>query len=1019
MERSHAREAAGSTPAAAAPSAVPPDLAEAVARYGDGLGDYCRMWLGDVPDAAVAETVRAALLLARDRDPAPGGAAHGGRYGRARLYALARVCCLNGLTRPARGAAAIAGAPPRGRAADAAEPALAGLQALDRRQREVLELAFRHGLEAAEIAAVTGLGEERVEALLTEAQDTYEAWVNTVLLARASRAACPEGAGLAAAWEARPGRSARTRLRVHVTGCATCSAPARLTVDAGALLRRIPVTPLTGAQRALVLDPAASPPTGVRWRADGFPVQPDPERPATPADPLHAPTLSAALAANRTTGFWDEDSEAPADDLDVTKPIRILRQAPAGAGPSAGGGRPAVPPAFGSGGPAAPPDGWRGDDPVPRYGDGLAGGDGGAGDTVEVARPPGSGVARRRNPWARLADALSGDGGAGEPEEASSPRADAGLPRGASGTAGRRTPWSRFGEGPAGGDGGAGDTVEVARPPGPGVARRRNPWARLADGPSGGGDTGEPGESSASDAGSDERRGPSGASRRESLSSGSDDGPSGGYGGETVEVPRSPLSAPGEGRGASGAAGRRGPWSGIDDGPTDDGDDPGDTGERARPSPPVSGELRRRNPSSWGGDGLSGGDDAGKAGDPSLARAGSGGRRGASGAPRRESPWSRFYDDQPGLGGPLRLGGRATPVGDVGVTDDPGSRVGTFQQRSGPDDRFGSGLGAPFDAGDPDRSTRRRRPGKALVIGGGLVVTGGLLWAVFGMPGRTGVLGVANETPVGAAPPATPAPSASARASGDPAATGGGSGRTPDAAATSGGVPGDGGASRGGGTPKPTATAGARSGGGASGSGGAGRGATPGATRSPGGESGRDTDARARPGGTATPAPPKGGVPGTGSTTAPVARPSHSPKPTPTARRTAPARTPSPAPTRSAASPARLVVTVGERGRGSRTLLLRAVNGTVAWQAGLSTPLLQLSARQGITPNGLRSRLQVRLTPLDTIAARGSGAVDELLRTCGRAQTATLRITWRGVNAAGVRKEGVTPLRIRFTRPCP
>lgn len=942
MERSHAREAAGSTPAAAAPSAVPPDLAEAVARYGDGLGDYCRMWLGDVPDAAVAETVRAALLLARDRDPAPGGAAHGGRYGRARLYALARVCCLNGLTRPARGAAAIAGAPPRGRAADAAEPALAGLQALDRRQREVLELAFRHGLEAAEIAAVTGLGEERVEALLTEAQDTYEAWVNTVLLARASRAACPEGAGLAAAWEARPGRSARTRLRVHVTGCATCSAPARLTVDAGALLRRIPVTPLTGAQRALVLDPAASPPTGVRWRADGFPVQPDPERPATPADPLHAPTLSAALAANRTTGFWDEDSEAPADDLDVTKPIRILRQAPAGAGPSAGGGRPAVPPAFGSGGPAAPPDGWRGDDPVPRYGDGLAGGDGGAGDTVEVARPPG-----------------------------------------------------------------------------PGVARRRNPWARLADGPSGGGDTGEPGESSASDAGSDERRGPSGASRRESLSSGSDDGPSGGYGGETVEVPRSPLSAPGEGRGASGAAGRRGPWSGIDDGPTDDGDDPGDTGERARPSPPVSGELRRRNPSSWGGDGLSGGDDAGKAGDPSLARAGSGGRRGASGAPRRESPWSRFYDDQPGLGGPLRLGGRATPVGDVGVTDDPGSRVGTFQRRSGPDDRFGSGLGAPFDAGGPDRSTRRRRPGKALVIGGGLVVTGGLLWAVFGMPGRTGVLGVANETPVGAAPPATPAPSASARASGDPAATGGGSGRTPDAAATSGGAPGDGGASRGGGTPKPTATAGARTGGGASGSGGAGRGATPGATRSPGGESGRDTGARARPGGTATPAPPKGGVPGTGSTTAPAARPSHSPKPTPTARRTAPARSPSPAPTRSAASPARLVVTVGERGRGSRTLLLRAVNGTVAWQAGLSTPLLQLSARQGITPNGLRSRLQVRLTPLDTIAARGSGAVDELLRTCGRAQTATLRITWRGVNAAGVRKEGVTPLRIRFTRPCP
>lgn len=913
MERSPARDAAGSTPAGAPPypGPVPPDLAEAVARYGDGLGDYCRMWLGDVPAAAVAETVRAALLLARDREP--GGGAHGGRYGRARLYALARVCCLIRLTRPAHGAASIAGAPPRSRAADAVDPALAGLQALDRRQREVLELSFRHGLERAEIAAVTGLGDERVEALLTEAQDAYEAWVNTVLLARASRAACAEGAELAAAWERNPGRSARTRLRVHVTGCATCSAPAKLTVDAGALLRRIPVTPLTGEQRAIVLDLDASAPTGVEWRADGFPVQPDPERPAAPTEPLHAPVLTAGLTANRTTGFWDDDPDTPVDDLDVTKPIRILKHVPGpGAGASGAGGRPSLPPAFGSGGRAASPNT---EEPWPEDRPGEAGD---SGDTAEVARPSGSGAGERRGP----------------------------------GAARRRNPWSRSDDGVPGD---SGDTVEVARPSGTGsderrdsdASRRRNPWSRFDDGL-----PGEVGDS-----------------------------------GDTVEVARPSGTGAGERR----ASRRESPWSRFDDGPSG-GDGPGEPEKSFLSSKP-----------------------------------GPGGRRGTSDASRRESPWRRFDDDPSGgLGGPLRLGRRtAPPLGDTAAPDGLTSGVGTFQQRRRPDpgDLLGSGLGSHFDAGGPGRYPRRRRPGKALVIGSGLAVAGGLLWAAYGVASRTDILGVANETPVGAAPPATPSasPSATASANGTDSGRGGDSGRTPGAAASSGGVPADAGygaAPRGGGTPEPTATAGARAGADASGSGGAGGSATPGATRSPG-EAAKETGAASRPGGTATPAAPKGGVPDTSSTTAPTIRPSTSPKPTPTARRAAP-RSPSPTPTRSAAKPARLVVTVADGGnQGQRTLLLRAVNGTVAWQATVSTPLLQLSARQGITANQERDRLRIRLTPHEVIAAQGGKAVDQLFRTCGSAQTATLRITWRGVNAAGARNQGVTPFRIRFVAPCP
>ncbi|MEV5413250.1 sigma factor-like helix-turn-helix DNA-binding protein [Thermopolyspora sp. NPDC052614] len=880
MERSPARDVTGSTPVhAAATGAVPPDLAETVERYGDGLGDYCRMWVGDAPAAVVAETVRAALLLVRERrEPSRNRG-----EGRALLYAAARACCLIRLTRPVEGAASIAGAPPRTREADAAEPILAGLQALDRRQREVLELACRHGLDLAEIAAVTGLSAERAGALLTEAQDVYEAWVNVVMLTRASRAKCAEGADLAADWAAHPVRNARTRLRAHVTACATCSAPASLTVDAMALLGRIPFTPLTQEQRALILDPSLPPPVRIAWGADGFPVQPDRERPAAPPLLQQAPVLSAGLEANRTIGFWDPDTP------DV--PI---------------------------------------DDPTPASG---------------ADAPSHDDASPRRNVF-RRGGAASGD-----------------LRR----TADR---WPPF--------------ASASRETAPRESAPRESAPRGS----------EPGEAA-----------PREATPRETA-------------------PRTATP-----RGSE-------PWE----------------------TAPLEAAPRGSAPQ---------GSEPGEAAPREAALRGSG------------SPWSgRLGRDGSlpgGSDGFEELGPRTgTPHDAAADGSTPG--FGTFHDRAPRrvrpyDDGFASD---PQDL-DPDLyghpGEKRRRSGKALAATAGVVLIGGLAWAVFGPSERAVTLDVANEKPASTGPePPTPIPAppeASARAAAPGGAPSGSAAGetpldptgtadpgvevTPDATPTDAGVgdgasggfgvnPDDGAASG----SRRTPDAGAGSGAGGSDSGGAGAGATAGATRTPNPGATRTPDAGARGsggsgsrsgiGGTGAGASPKpsgvasatpGGtgrrdpeplpsiVPGTKPSAGAKASPSGAP---------VPSHRPSPSATgrRAAVAPVRLIVTEGTGGdRQSEIILLRAVNGTIAWRAAISTPLLQLSSSRGVVGPNRRDGFQIRLTPLRTLAAQGRSTVNHLYANCGKTRTAVLRIAWTGVNQAGVRTQDVIPIRVTFNRPCP
>lgn len=986
MERSPTRDVTGSTPVHAAPTgAVPPDLAEAVERHGDGLADYCRLWVGDAPAAVVAETVRAALLLTlarRDSSPGRGETRDGGR---ARWYAVARACCLIRLTRPAEGAAAAAGAPPRNRESDAAEPILAGLQALDRRQRETLELAYRHGMDRAEIAAVTGLARERVDRLLTDAQDVYEAWVNVVMLARASRAKCAEGAELATDWAARPGRSARTRLRMHVTECATCSAPAGLTVDAAALLSRIPFTPLTEEQRAHILDTSLPAPAPIPWGADGFPVQPDRERPAA-APALHAPVLSAGLEANRTADFWDPNPpDVPIDD--PAPPVR--RHTP-------------PPPDFG---------GPRSDD--------ARNGSARPGDRrpASVHRDGGS-------PWAGR---LGGDG---------------------------RLPEDVHDHGAAASSGDAMDRSIVPgdrRPASPSVRRDGDDtWAGRLDQ-----DGRLPEDLDGSDNGS-----PSGASARRE-----NDGLRAGRPGRDGRPPeesdgRDDIPQPDGGREGFGRAGDRrpasmrrdgdSPWAGRLD---QDGGLPEEHGHasssgdgregfgHAGGRQPSSASVRRGNDEPWSGRlGRDGGlpEEHGNAlpsGDGREGFGRAGGRRSARQGDGE--PWSGRFGRggrQPeDLGGFEELGDRSASRDD----DDPYSRVGTFQVgRPGAarsfDDDFGSG---PDGFGlDEYQGGRRRRSGRALAATAGVVLVGGLAWVAFS-PSERPINLKANEAPASATPevPPTPVPAPPAASPTGVAPTGSAYGKNPvDPAGTA--APGADAKT----TPKATPTGagggasaapGAGAGSGGSDSGGAGGGATAGTTRPPAATRAPDFGVEgfgARPDGnpSATPGGAGNGNPGAAPTVAPEARPSGgakaSPSPLPTGGPARPTASPSPRGGRAGAAPARLIAAKGNGGdRRSEIILLRAVNGTVAWRAAVSTPLLQLSSTKGVIGPNRRDGFRIRLTPLDVLARQGNRTVNHLLANCGRTRTAVLRIAWEGVNQAGARTRDVIPVRITFNRPCP
>jgi RNA polymerase sigma factor (sigma-70 family) len=282
----------------------PAGLDRAYRRYAGGLYTYARLLTGD--RAAAVDTVHETFLVATEHvtrlsDPA--------RL-RPWLYAVARNVGLRRLRRRSRKAppepgelaegAALPREPQEAGVADMVRAATSGLSESD---REIVELAVRHRLPAAEVAAVLELPLTRAHDRLYRAREEFLVCLGVLLVARESP--CPELAGLLRDWDGRLNPVLRKRLQRHIDGCRACGSIHRSHLDPATLLSTAASPPLLtapGLQRAGLLRPtgtaagrqarptSAAPgrqlrPTGaaadrrpaksarrIRWTREGFPA---------------------------------------------------------------------------------------------------------------------------------------------------------------------------------------------------------------------------------------------------------------------------------------------------------------------------------------------------------------------------------------------------------------------------------------------------------------------------------------------------------------------------------------------------------------------------------------------------------------------------------------------------------------------------------------------------------------------------------------------------------------------------
>ncbi|WP_147268118.1 RNA polymerase sigma factor [Spongiactinospora rosea] len=233
---------------------APADLYDA---YGERLYDYACSRLPH-PEAA-AEAVHNALVTACEAVDRLGDS----RRLRAWVYALTRHQCL---ARPRRrtGTPPLAAPVPEDDEDEIDDPELAELVfevlgELAPGDREVLELAVRHALGDAEVAAVLGLTTRQIAARVGRARDLLELAAAAVVLARVGRAHCPDLSAMVDSLEGPLPPLLRKRLSAHIGGCEICHELRHRHVSAERLLAAVPIGYPPLSLRHRVIDTCANP----------------------------------------------------------------------------------------------------------------------------------------------------------------------------------------------------------------------------------------------------------------------------------------------------------------------------------------------------------------------------------------------------------------------------------------------------------------------------------------------------------------------------------------------------------------------------------------------------------------------------------------------------------------------------------------------------------------------------------------------------------------------------------------
>ena len=275
-------------------------FAEIYDRYADRLYDFCIGLLGD-RDAAADCAQDAFCVAATDlgglRDP---------DKLRPWLYSIARHHAMRRLRHRYR--EEVSDELPDMISHEASPETLAGQSELARlvaeaagglsdRDRELLDLSYRHGLDGPELAEALGVTLTSANTMMFRLRQTVERCLGALLVARGAQAnpsACPELAVILKGWDGQFSVLMRKRMARHIDACDTCEQDQRQQVNPVALLGSAAVfIPAPAALRRQTLDRVQ-----LTSASSGMVEASDPSARSSSAD-VSGPSAGSRLAGKR------------------------------------------------------------------------------------------------------------------------------------------------------------------------------------------------------------------------------------------------------------------------------------------------------------------------------------------------------------------------------------------------------------------------------------------------------------------------------------------------------------------------------------------------------------------------------------------------------------------------------------------------------------------------------------------------------------------------------------------------
>ena len=127
------------------------------------------------------------------------------------------------------------------------------------REREVIELSFRHDLYDNDLAIALGMSWSRAQALAARARGRLEESLGALRTALAGREACPVVGELLADWDGQLTEQTRDLVAWHIEQCQTCANHGRDALRPTALSGLLPLAPLPPELREQVLSCCSAP----------------------------------------------------------------------------------------------------------------------------------------------------------------------------------------------------------------------------------------------------------------------------------------------------------------------------------------------------------------------------------------------------------------------------------------------------------------------------------------------------------------------------------------------------------------------------------------------------------------------------------------------------------------------------------------------------------------------------------------------------------------------------------------